>query len=77
MFKMEPHNNQRLRLGPNTWLGDKHIQMHEIKIKMGNSIQSIHGSYGNGRVGWDVNSDQDPHLNLQTSFPFYILEINF
>jgi hypothetical protein len=77
MLKMEPHNNQQPWLRPNTWLGDKQIQMHEIKIKIGNSIQGIHGSNGSGKVGWDVNFDQDPHLNLQTSFPLYILRINY
>jgi hypothetical protein len=51
--------------------------MHEIKIKVGNSIKGIQGFNGSGRVGWDVNSDQDPHLNLQASFPSYIVGINY
>ncbi len=50
--------------------------MHEIKIKVGNSIQGIQGFNGSGRVGWNVNSNQT-HLNLQVSFPSYIFGINY
>jgi hypothetical protein len=66
---MELNNNQWLGLRPNTWLGDKQTQMHEIKIKVGNSTQHIKGCNGSSRVGNYVNCNQYPHLNLLASCP--------